>query len=163
MQKYSKLKADSSGFTLLELIVTITVISILSYAVYVRLPTQSTFELNTAITALKYDIRLTQVLATSLNRRYRIVISANSYDIQDESSVPYFNPSANSTTTTLPSGLELSGSPGTLIFDGLGVPYNGSVELTSASEYNIKTIGSTCPSSTCRSIRVEPRTGFAHE
>jgi MSHA pilin protein MshC len=146
----------SKGFTLIELIVVMIIISIVATYVSMRNPNTSSFDLNSALKNLMLDLRLTKTLSMSLNSNYRLVLSASSYQIKNEAEVPFFNVAADSTTTSiLP--LTISAST-TIIFNSLGQPLDNSNNVI-----NTVTTITITDGTNSRSIEIEPQTGFIHE
>ena len=146
------------GFTLVEIIIVMTLLGIVSAYASFKFPGRTLFNLDSNTQNLILDIRLAKTLSMSLNSNYRIVFtSANTYQIQDENNNPYFNPSANSSTTTLDAGISLSPLT-TIAFNFLGQPMNASnVLLTSQISLSIT------DGQTTHLIFVDPKTGYVHE
>ncbi len=67
-----------SGFTLFELLVLITVIATLAFALVPRLTDQNSFNLSAAMKIVESDIRSTQRLAMSKGLRYSIIFTSGS-------------------------------------------------------------------------------------
>ncbi len=151
------MKKNSNGFTLIELIVVITIISIMAAFISIRSTGTSSFTLNGAIKNLLLDVRLTKTLSMSLSSHYRIVLLSSSYEIQDASATPFFNLAAESTTTSLSSEIRIS-SLTTVIFNSLGQPVDVSNNLLTTSTTITMTDGTNN-----RNIIIEPQTGFIHE
>ena len=104
------------------------------------------------------DARQARTLSMSLNRNYRIaLLSASTYQIQDETGTAYNNPAAESTTTTLTSGITLSPIT-TVAFNTLGQSLNTSNVMLSAAVVISLTDGTST-----RTLTIEPQTGFIHE
>ena len=152
----------STGFTIIELVVVILIVGIVAAYVTVRTPQTASFDMSDSFEALKYDLRLTQILSMSLNERYRFVIDTanDSYEIQDASGTPFYNPAAEATSTVLPGNIQLTGNHTTLIFDGRGLPRNSSGSnsaISTPATYTL-TLGSDV-----RTVSVEPQTGLVHD
>jgi prepilin-type N-terminal cleavage/methylation domain-containing protein len=145
---------NNDGFTLIELIVIISIISILGVALMIRTPSTTPFELSGTHDTFIQDIRLAQILSMSLNARYRIVTQSNSYQILDANLTPYFNAAANASTVNFPEGITLTPAT-TIIFDALGSPYNATnTPLTNSLTFTLT--GGT----DTRTITLTPETGF---
>jgi len=150
---------NSAGFTLIELMVTIIIISILAATVLLQWP-GSTINLREQAEQLADDIRYTQSLAMTKGQRYRIVLSSASYQIINSSgsAVTLMN---GSTTMTLNSGITigaLTNLPNSLInFDGRGTPYTDTASpgtaLASTASIPMSANGET------HTISVTPQTG----
>jgi prepilin-type N-terminal cleavage/methylation domain-containing protein len=121
--RHNRNPAYVRGFTLIELVITLVILSILSYTVISRW-SASTFDLQAAAEQLVADIRYTQMLAMTRGQRYRINFTASSYWISDRTnSATIPEPATNQATMALPGGISLSPS-GILVFDGNGIPYS---------------------------------------
>jgi len=115
--------AEQRGFTLIELVVTLLIISVLAYTVVSRWSV-STFDLQAAAEQLVADIRYTQTLAMTRGQRYRINFASGNYWISDRSNgITIPQPATNQGTTTLATGITLNPA-GFLVFDGNGTPYS---------------------------------------
>ena len=79
---HSRNPASERGFTLIELVITLIILSLLAYTVISRW-SASTFDLQAAAEQLIADIRYTQMLAMTRGQRYRINYTSNSYRISD--------------------------------------------------------------------------------
>ncbi len=115
-----------SGFTLVELVITLIILSILATTAYIQWP-GATLTLSSAANKLAADLRYTQSLSMSANQRYRLVkTSANTYQIVNSSGTAVILPSGAS-AVSLGSNIafsSLTNIPNNLIaFDGRGVPY----------------------------------------
>lgn len=119
--------AQMKGFTLIELIIVIVIVSILAAMPFLNWPSSS-ISLAGQAQQLANDIRYAQSLAMTKAQRYRLVIStgSNSYQILNSAGTAILF-SSGSTTVTLNSGISfgtLSNLPNSLIaFDGNGIPY----------------------------------------
>jgi prepilin-type N-terminal cleavage/methylation domain-containing protein len=115
------------GFTLIELIIVIVVVSILAIIPFLNWPSSS-ISLDGQAQQLANDIRYAQSLSMTKAQRYRLVITtgSSSYQILNTAGTAVRFASGN-TTVTLNSGISfgtLSNLPNSLIaFDGNGIPY----------------------------------------
>lgn len=142
------------GFTLIEAIVLIVILSILLTIGSVRMPSTDLFKTQSFSSILLSDLRLTQALSMSQNQRYRLVVTASSYQIQDENGVAILHPETNNSAITYPTGVSISPST-TLVFDSLGKPYNNSgTALSSTLNFTISSTGAN------QIVSVSPETGF---
>lgn len=142
---------------MVELIVVMLVLSILAAYISLRTPSKTSFELNDVIENFKQDLLFTKTLSMSLNQRYQMVASSNSYQIQNQASAPFTMPSTGADSISLPSGITLT-TPSTIQFNALGQPLDvTSVAITTAQNFTFS------DGSTSRTIIVEPQTGFIHE
>lgn len=154
------ISSKTNGFTLVELLIVIAIISILTVTV---LPKWQAGGINLGAQAnqLASDIRYTQSLAmTSGQRYYLIKQSSNTYQILNASGSP-ITLAFGGTTMTLNSGITfgtLTNLPNSLIaFDGKGTPYT-----TSTSPGTILASTATMPlvsGSTTKTISITPETG----
>lgn len=123
------IKKHQQGFTLIELVIVILVISILSTFVIMNHPGTS-INLGAEAKQLASDIRYTQALAMTKGTRYYLIkLSSTSYQINNAAGTPVTLPSG-ATSVTLTSGTTLgtlTNLPSDLIaFDGKGAPYTTS-------------------------------------
>ena len=111
-------KQKSSGFTVLELVLVIVILSIVAFAVFVKTPGISV-NLDAQAARLANDIRYTQNLAMARNQRYRIVFDTetSSYTIQDGAGNTDYS-------VTLGSGTTLTTPLAMVIFNNKGTPYS---------------------------------------
>ena len=142
------------GFTLIELVILLTVMSILAVSMIVRMPSVDLYQAYNFSNVLLYDLNLTKVLSMSQNQRYRIVIGASSYQIQDQNGVPVMHPETTSSVINYPTGVSVTPAI-TLIFDSLGQPYD--VTNTALSTTSTITVSS---SVTSQVLSIIPQTGF---
>jgi len=117
----------NQGFSLIELIIVIIVMSILAILPFINMPGPG-LNLDAQAKKLANDIRYTQSFSMTKGQRYRLVITtgSSSYQILNTAGTAVRFTSGN-TTTTLNSGISfgtLSNLPNNLIaFDGEGIPY----------------------------------------
>ncbi|MCK4870657.1 MAG: prepilin-type N-terminal cleavage/methylation domain-containing protein [Gammaproteobacteria bacterium] len=148
-----------SGFTTIELVITLVVLAILASFVAARWP-GSSHSVSSQANLLASNIRYTQNLSMTKYERYRLVISGNSYQIADGSGIAILMPSGG-TSTALGSGATfgtLTNLPNSVIvFNSKGIPYNS----TSGSASPITSAASIVISkdTTSRTITITPETG----
>lgn len=141
------IKQKSSGFTVLELVIVIVILSIVAFAAFVKTPGTSV-NLDAQAERLANDIRYTQNLAMARNQHYRIVFdpAASSYTIQDGAENTDYSVTLAPTTLTTPLTM--------IIFNNKGTPYSDiSTPLT-----NTVTITLTSGEATS-SVVITPDTG----
>lgn len=149
---------SAKGFTLIELVVVITLIGIMSAYVAIKEASTTPFDLDVEANKLLTDVRLARTLSMSFNQNYRFVVtSANTYQIKDASNTAYYNPAAESVTSNISSSFTLSPTT-TIAFNGLGQSMNASNVLNASAVTLTLSDGSHT-----RSITIEPQTGFIHE
>lgn len=154
-------KLNHNGFTLIELVMTITIIVILAAAIFVVWPS---FPIKTTAQAglLASDIRYTQNLAMAKAERHRLVItSSNSYQITNSAGAAITLPSGNS-MVVLGGGISfgaITNLPNNLIaFDSRGIPYvdtsSPGTALSTTATITLAGNGST------NTISIYPATGW---
>lgn len=139
------------------MIVVIVVSIIAVYAVF-GLPSKAAINADTFPGIFLHDLRLTEALSMSQNQRYRLVVGASSYQIQNQSGVAIVHPQTGTTSVTYPANLTISpnsGNSATVIFDSLGKPYDGSgAALSSSLTFTVSSGGIN------KTVSVTPQTGF---
>ncbi len=121
--------SPAHGFTLMEMVIVVLVVSILAVNVTLRWPASS-INLGAQAHQVANDIRYTQSLAMTNGQRYYLIRqSATTYQILSSAGTPVSFPLGN-TTATLNSGITFgswSNLPSNLIaFDAEGTPYTTS-------------------------------------
>lgn len=150
------------GFTMLEMVVVILVLSIISVTVIYNWP-GTTINIDAQAREFANDIRFTQSLAMSRDERYRIIeASSTTYQILNSSgsTVPLPNGLA---TATLNSGLSFGAwsnlTNHLIAFDGRGTPYldaaTPGTPLAVGTTYSITIIGG----GNTKTITIAPLTG----
>jgi len=121
------------GFTLIELVATLVLISILAVAVWPRAPSSDSLTLRGRAEQLASDIRYAQTLSMTRGSRFCVVITASDYELRTTDAAD----SCTAVREPNPAGLGATGAisvctsclatsfGGTLQFDGKGVPYTG--------------------------------------
>lgn len=148
-----------SGFTTIELVITIVVLAILASFVIARMPGPS-HSVSAQANLLASNLRSAQNLSMTKYERYRLVIAGNSYYIADGSGSAILMPSGG-TSTALSSGTTfgtLTNMPNNLIaFGSKGVPYNSSsssaAPITAAASIVVSKDGQS------RTVTIAPETG----
>ncbi|KTD53634.1 hypothetical protein Lsan_4044 [Legionella santicrucis] len=120
-----------SGFTLIELIIIILIIGLIVLFFGMKTPSMSLYSLSSITEQLRRDIRYTQVLATSLNTNYSIILSTNGYTISP-------NPPNGAYSVSMPTGITLS--PMSITFNSMGAPASGATITITASGVGTKTL-----------------------
>ena len=158
--KQKSFTTSSDGFTLIELVAVIVVISILSIYALPKVASNATLVNFEAIRVLN-DIRYTQLLSMLSGQRYRWVkTSSTSYQILNFAGSAVMLPNG-STTYTLASGVSfgsLTNLPSSLIaFDTTGTPYT-----TSSSPGTLLSSTAMIPvtGTVTRNVEISPTTGY---
>ena len=146
------------GFTLVEMILVLTLLSILSVIALARWP-GDLITLDSQTAQLQTDIRFAQSLAMQRNQRVRINFSTDHYYLSDISgTIPLTHPATNDSNIFLSSGVNLASSYPFIIFNSKGVPYNDS-DLPGTPLFEDMTITLTAPDGTTRQLFISPETG----
>lgn len=133
MEKQIRKQKKQNGFTLAELMLVIVLISIIAVIAVPRFTTSPNLDAQTQ--QLLSDLRYTQMLAITHGQRFRVNFTLpSSYDITNLAGTAVPNPSTNTNTITMSSGITLSGLtnlPNNLVaFDERGIPYSDSAATT---------------------------------
>lgn len=142
------------GFTLVELVTVLLIISVISVTAIVSWPGDG-INLSAQADQLVGDIRYAQSMAMHRGQRYRINFASDRYWMSDESgSTTHAHPVAGTSNVMLGAGMSLSSTHGSLIFNTAGTPYsNSSTPLASTA---VLTLSAGSESVT---VRVSPQTG----
>lgn len=150
-----------NGFSLVELVVIIVLVGLLVFSAIPRMAGPS-LGLDAQAEQLAADIRYTQSLAMTRGDRFRINLTAASYQITDSAGVnPQIHPGTSSTNPVLLKSVSLGNYNPPLInsyvaFDGRGIPYsvfNSSTGLAGNAVITLTGGGAT------RNIVISPETG----
>jgi len=156
-------KVKSLGFTLIELVVVISIIGVLAIVASARLENLPSTRAQYAIQKMRSDLRYSQILALASQTRTRVVFNAvtDTYRLERESSpgswVSVVDPASrgdymmNYGTDPDYSGVDISTTAldgnNVIIFDSVGAPFNASnsplsepayIELNGTYRVNIK-------------------------
>ena len=151
-----------SGFTLIELAITLILIGILSSAVVmISISATAQHRVTSQADEFRRNLSHIQLLAISRGKRLRLLVSTNGYTVYDcpdaacvNPSVVTADPATGQPFTVLLTDHTTFTSSSTLDFDSLGRPqYSG--RITSARNYTLSGSGRSA------SINVLPITGFA--
>ncbi|KTD05596.1 prepilin-type N-terminal cleavage/methylation domain-containing protein [Fluoribacter gormanii] len=121
----------TSGFTLIELIVIILIITLIALYYGIKTPSVSLYSLSSITEQLRRDIRYTQTLASSLNTNYSIILLTNSYTISP-------NPPNGAYSVNMPAGITLSSV--SITFNSMGAPDSGAIITITASGVGTNTL-----------------------
>lgn len=152
----------ATGFTLLELVVTLLILGVLAALIAPRAPTDQ-FVLSAAAEKLKADIRYLQTLSMTQGRRHQMMMTISSspvtYQFMLTSGAVVAHPVAGNAPATVdpPIIVALGNLPDrVLAFDGLGSPYTNALattQLTSAASIQLSLNGAS------RTLTIQPQTG----
>lgn len=154
----SSWRACCFGFSMIELVGVLVIISILAVIALPRLTAPSTITLAANASQLAGAIRYAQSLSMSQGQRYRLNLTANSYQITDMSgATTSLPPSAGNAVTTTP--VALSGYAATLsnnyvAFNTTGVPFISATTALAATATITLTSGGNSVS-----LSIAPETG----
>jgi prepilin-type N-terminal cleavage/methylation domain-containing protein len=147
---------QESGFTLTELVITLSIIAVIAAFFSLRTPTTTPFSITGASQNLLSDIRYTQVLSMSFNDNFQINFNASNYAILNPDGSPFNHPDTGTSPIALPTGISLSTTLSTIKFNPFGTPLNASdIPLTGVTTITLTS------ASTTQTILVNPQTGFA--
>ncbi len=149
---------QAKGFTLIELVMVMVVLGVLAALASMRMPGDG-INVGAQAEQLASDIRYTQSLAMSRGQRFRVNVSANSYQITDMSGVAQVHPGTGQTAAVTLGSMVLSGynpplTNSYLAFDSLGVPYTDPTTALAALVTMTLTSGGEAIT-----VRVAPQTG----
>lgn len=150
-------KKYPGGFTAIEIIAVILIISIVGVLAISRMTSTKTYNVAAEVEILKANLRYAQFRALSdADKRYGenatnwgIVLSASSYTLQKTEEAVTTNPllfGENSSTHNLPNGITITTGVGTITYDVWGIPaLNGApialnLEITITDGISPKTI-----------------------
>ena len=148
---------NKSGFTLIELIIVIVIISILSIGTIKYWP--GSVSLNAEAYQLANEINYTQSLAFSKGKRYRLNLTSISYSITDINGNVVPDPVKNTNSTSFSSGITATWSnlPNALIaFDSNGNPYTNNTATTLLATTAVITL---TQNGANKNISISPQTG----
>jgi prepilin-type N-terminal cleavage/methylation domain-containing protein len=157
----------SSGFTILEIIVVLLLLSILAATLLGRSITTGTLEINSQTDIIRNHLRFAQSLAMKrTNTAWGIKFEAGQYGLirgtdpgANQESLPGVD---NSTKVILPSGISLSTDLGEdfVYFDRLGKPYDLSDPDPTKRELKGKKYITVTAGTETRIITITPETGL---
>ena len=147
-----------SGFTIVELITAIVLVSLLAFVFIPRHPVES---INTAGLSdqLLADIRYAQALSMTRGQRYCVLFTASTYQLRsgDTCTTPINHPATGSSSPVGLNGgtLSLANLPNNYVaFNGKGIPYtDGTTTLAADATVTLAFAGNT------RTITISTQTG----
>lgn len=148
---------SGAGFTLLELVLTLLLVSVLAAAAVASWPGPA-INLHAEAGRLADDIRYAQSLAMTRTPRYRINFAGDRYWLSTrDGATVVAHPVAGKAAVPLSAGMNLSAPFPFLVFDDAGVPYIDATlpgtPLATDAVFTLAVNGST------RTVRVSPETG----
>ena len=162
--KYSN---DDPGFTLIELVMIIVLVSLVAVMAAPRLADIVGVKASATARRLQADITYTQNLAMTSNRRHRVVVpSTTSYEVRDAAGALATNPDGGGLfTMTTDAGITLSWNLNGdaalnrgVEFDSLGRPYFYTGVTPSIADLAAGTITVT-GGDTAQTVTLQPQTG----
>jgi len=159
------IKTQPKGFTAIEIIAVIFIISIVGVLAISRMTSTKTYNVAAEVEILKANLRYAQFRALSdADKRYGenattwgIVLSANSYTLQKTEGPNTTNPSffgESSSTHNLASGISITTGTGIITYDGWGIPALNGAPI--AGDLTITITDGVSP----KTITVTKNTGF---
>lgn len=150
------------GFTIVELIITITIIGILAGVAIPRFVSRDSFDSAGFTDQVVSITRYAQKAAIAKRRNVCVAITANavslSYSNAGLCDTALNLPSDQSNTLNAPNGVTLSSTIANFYFDALGRPFNVTGNAAFIAPLNIS-VNATPP----RTITVERETGYVHQ
>lgn len=127
MAKVSDRQEREAGFTMVELIAILALVSLLAFMAAPRFPGGG-MDVSSQAEQLAADIRYAQTLSMTRGDRYGINLTTAGYQITDSAGNPQTHPGTGSTSAVTLDGVALSGynpplTGDSVFFDGRGVPY----------------------------------------
>lgn len=148
-----------AGFSLFELALVLVIVGVLAVYAMPRLSSAPDLTLSAVSARLAANLRYAQSLAMSHGQRYRVGLTANSFQITDGGGAPIVQPMTSSTAAISVAPATLAGydpplASGYVEFDTLGRPYvNATTPLTGAATITISQGGASA------AVTVVPETG----
>lgn len=149
---------QARGFTLIEFVIVIVVIAVLAATASLYTPGDGV-NVSAQAEQLASDIRYTQSLAMSRGQRFRLNLTAGSYQITDPNGIAQTHPGTGTSAAVSLGSTVLSGynpplNNAYVAFDSLGVPYTDpTTALVAQASLTLTAKGEAI------SVRVVPQTG----
>lgn len=145
----------NSGMSIIELVAVLVISSLLVAVAIPKIAEKQPFDVQNTTDSLLQDIRLTQLLAMSLNETCRIQLNNHDYQIFTASGT-FFHPVSGSAPTLTAENIMITPAL-SLSFDALGTPMIGGTPLSSNQTIAIS------GGSTTKTLLLQAETGFASE
>jgi len=148
----TRARMPGAGFTLIEMIVVVMVLSVLAVVVMPRMSGPNDFDTQAFHDRALAAVRYAQKVAIAQNTTVFVITAGNVLSLCFDAgcAVAVNDPAATQAlTVAAPSGTTLTSSAGSFSFDGLGRPSGGAVVFT---------VGGT----PTRTFTVEQETGYVH-
>lgn len=150
------------GFTIVELIITITIIGILAGIAIPRFVSRDAFDSVGFTDQVVSITRYAQKVAIAKRRNVCVALTANTITLNYTNAAlcdtPLALPSDQANTLNAPNGVALISPIASFYFDPLGRPFNVAGNTAFAAPLNI-TVNATPP----HTITVEQETGYVHQ
>lgn len=149
---------QAKGFTLIELIMVMVVLSVLAALASMRMPGDG-INVGAQAEQLASDIRYTQSMAMSRGQRFRVNFTSSTYQITNDAGVAQVHPGTGQTAAVALGSAVLSGynpplTNSYLAFNSLGVPYTDTtIALAALATLTLTSGGEAI------TVRVAPQTG----
>lgn len=125
---------SQAGYTFIEMAVTLALVGVVSATGAAHIPRMlASYDLSATATRVANDIRLVRMRAVTQNARARLLFTGSTYAPERESPAGTGTYVADGATTTLPSGVTVTVTPGDPTFDSRGLttqPYTVTVTNT---------------------------------
>jgi len=158
VQWYLNSKRRHAGFTLLEMVVVLLILSIVAAVAITKASSFNTYQVTTEAETIKGHLRYAQTRAMDTSTVWGITFASGSYTLFN--SITGSNPlvpGVNSATVTLPAGMSIT--TGTVSFDTWGTPYTDTGATSVQNTGGYRSFNLTSGTSTA-AIQIRDNTGF---
>ena len=158
---------NPKGFTLVEIIIVVVILSIVSLLAIPMVTSASSYQLKSAATSLAADLEHVKSMAVSRQQSYKVIFdsSSDSYEVRDsvDNVVSHSTKSGGSFSVTYDSNSGMDAvditsadfdSEEVLVFNYLGAPYNNGGTAMVSGSVTLESDGATM------TVSVEPVTGY---
>lgn len=172
--QFERFVRKSSGFTLMELVITIVIISIMTAVVLMNIGAKAQHGVTTEADMFRRDLSHLQLLAISQGVRLQMTVTSGGYTVTSCSTINSGNGNCTGAFTDPATGVGFSvtltdahfttgtgiSGPGNYWLDSLGRPVSAATGATLLSNATVFKL-SDGSSSRCVTVTVRPITGFA--